>query len=578
MTEGRPLGELIRLLEARGLLRSLLPGPAASGDARVRGVTLDSRMVEPGWLFVAIAGARQDGHEFAPQAVARGAVALIGERAIARAGVPQLLVTNVRAALALASAWFFDFPSHGLGVIGITGTDGKTTTSYLVRAMLQAAGQPTGLVSTIETIAGGQVIGRGRQTTPEAPELQADLAAMVAASDRWAVVESTSHGLAQERVGEVAYDVAVLTNVTHEHLEFHRTLEAYRAAKRSLFERLAVGHANPEKGFGKWAVVNLDDPIGADFGAAAERAGARVIGYGADPSAQVKVTGVDEDARGIRLTVATQRGELELGLPLTGRFNVHNALAAVGVGEALGLDQAAMRRGLESVRGVPGRMERIDAGQPFTVIVDYAHTPEALAKVLDNLAPVAAAAGGGLIAVFGSAGERDTAKRPMMGRVAGERCRLVVVTDEDPRGEDRQRILEEIAAGAEETGKRRDVDLLLIADRRQAIAEAFSQARPGDVVVLCGKGHERTIEMASGPIDWDEAAVARQELAALGYGEDGGASEGDADGEGDPDGSGMGVGVGDGVGDAVGVGESEGTGDRVGGTNGVGEGEGVGAG
>lgn len=516
MTEPRPLGELIRLLEGRGLLRSLLPGRGSTGDAQVRGVALDSRTVEPGFVFVAIAGARHDGHEFAPEAVARGAVALMGERAVARAGVAQLLVTHARPALALAAAWYFGFPSHQLGVVGITGTDGKTTTSYLIRAMLEAAGQPAGLVSTIETIAGGQVIGRGRQTTPEAPELQADLSAMVAAGDRWAVVESTSHGLAQERVGEIAYDVAVLTNVTHEHLEFHRTPEAYRAAKRSLFERLAVGPANPEKGHGKWAVVNLDDPLGADFGAAAEVAGARVIGYGAVPKAQVRLTAVDENARGLRLAVSTLRGDFPLSLKLAGRFNAHNALAAIGVGEALALDQAAMRRGLESVVSVPGRMERIDAGQPFTVIVDYAHTPEALAKVLDNLAPVAAAGGGGLIAVFGSAGERDTVKRPMMGRVAGERARLVVLTDEDPRGEDRQRILEEIAAGAEETGKHRGVDLLLIADRRAAIREALAQARPGDVVVLCGKGHEQTIEMADGPIEWDEARVAREELAALG--------------------------------------------------------------
>ena len=517
MIDARPLGELIRLLEGRGLLRSMLPGGSSPpAEVRIRGVTLDSRTVEPGFLFVAIPGAKVDGHEYAPQAVENGAAALMAERAIPRAGVPQLLVPNPRHALALAAAWFFGFPSHQLGVVGVTGTDGKTTTSYLVRAMLEACGLPTGLVGTIESIAGGKVINRGRQTTPEAPELQADLAAMVAAGDRWAVVESTSHGLAQERVGEVAYDVAVLTNVTHEHLEFHKTIDAYRAAKRSLFERLAVGPSNPDKGHGKWAVVNLDDPLGADFGAAATKAGARVIGYGAGEEADVRLTAVDESPRGLRVGVGTARGEFELNLKLAGRFNAHNAMAAVGAGEALRLDHSAVKRGLESVSGVPGRMERIDAGQPFTVIVDYAHTPEALAKVLDNLAPVAAAAGGGLIAVFGSAGERDTAKRPMMGRVAGERARLVVVTDEDPRGEDRQKILREIAAGAQEAGKRRDVDLLLIADRREAIREAFSQARPGDVVVLCGKGHERTIEMAPGPVDWDEASVAREELDALG--------------------------------------------------------------
>jgi UDP-N-acetylmuramoyl-L-alanyl-D-glutamate--2,6-diaminopimelate ligase len=543
MIDGRPLGELIRLLEARGQLRTLLAGSAPTAEVRVRGVTHDSRLVQPGFVFVAISGARQDGHEFAAQAAAKGALAVIGERAVAHVGVPQLLVSRIRPALALAAGWFYDFPSRRLGIVGITGTDGKTTTSYLVRAVLEASGRPSGLISTIESIAGGRVVATGRQTTPEAPELQAELAAMVDAGDRFAVVESTSHGLAQERVGEVAYDVAVLTNVTHEHLEFHRTIEAYRAAKRSLFERLSIGESNPDKGLGKWAVVNLDDPLGTDFGAVAAKVGAQVIAYGSGSDSAVRAIAVDERASGLRLTAVTPRGELPLSLHLAGRFNVHNALAAVGVGEALGLDHDAVRRGLESVSGVRGRMERINAGQPFTVIVDYAHTPDSLAKVLDNLAPLAAAGGGGLIAVFGSAGERDTAKRPMMGRVAGERARLVVITDEDPRGEDRRRILEEIAAGAEDAGKRRGVDLLLIADRRKAIGAAFEQARRGDVVVLCGKGHEQTIEMAAGPVEWDEATVARQQLAELGYGDVGEGTEGDTN-----------VGVGRGGGEGVGAG------------------------
>jgi len=518
MTDARRLGELIRLLEGRGQLRTLLTaGGPGRGDVVVTGVTHDSRLVEPGFVFAAVPGARHDGHEFVPPAVAAGAAAVIAERATAGIPVPQLLVASVRPALALAAAWFFDFPSHRLGVVGITGTDGKTTTSYLVRAALESAGLAAGLVGTIETTAGGRVIGTGRATTPEAPELQADLAAMVAAGDRFAVVESTSHGLAQHRVAEVAYDVAVLTNLTHEHLEFHRTPEAYRAAKRRLFEALAVGEADAEKGHGKWAVINRDDGVADDFAKAAREAGARVIFYGTDDRAEVRATAFHEDAGGLNIELVTPRGPSRLRLRLAGRFNVHNALAAVAVGEALALEPAAVRHGLESVERVPGRMERIDAGQPFTVIVDYAHTPDSLAKVLDNLAPVAAAGGGGLICVFGSAGERDTLKRPMMGRVAGERCRLVVLTDEDPRGEDRMRILEEIAVGAEEVGRRRDLDLLLIPDRREAIAAAFIEARPGDVVVLCGKGHERTIEMADGAIEWDEAAAAHQALAALGY-------------------------------------------------------------
>jgi UDP-N-acetylmuramoyl-L-alanyl-D-glutamate--2,6-diaminopimelate ligase len=512
------LGELIRLLEGRGLLRSVLPVSAAGADISVAGVTLDSRAVVPGTLFAAIPGARHDGRDFAPQAVAAGAPAIIAEQAVGGIGVPQLLVADARAAVALAAAWVNDFPSRSLGVVGVTGTDGKTSTAYLLRSVLEASGHPTGLVSTVSVIAGGQVIGGSRATTPEAPELQAELAAMRDAGDGWAVVESTSHGLAQRRVGEVAYDVAVLTNVTHEHLEFHRTYEAYKAAKRSLFERLAVSEANPDKGFGKWAIVNLDDAVAADFARAAEQAGARVIGYGSDGAAEVRATRVAESADGLIVGIHTPRWQADVRLQLAGRFNAANALAVVAVGEALALEPEAVRGGLEALAGVPGRMERVDAGQPFTVIVDYAHTPEALTRVLDNLAPLAATTGGGLVCVFGSAGERDTLKRPMMGRVAGERCRLVVVTDEDPRGEDRLAILEEIAAGAREMGKHDGHDLRLEPDRRAAIRLAFENARPGDVVVLCGKGHEATIEMADGPVPWDEAAVVREELAELGYG------------------------------------------------------------
>jgi UDP-N-acetylmuramoyl-L-alanyl-D-glutamate--2,6-diaminopimelate ligase len=515
----RSLGDLLRELEARGQLRSLLPVAGVSpAELQLTGVELDSRAVGPGDLFVAVPGARVDGHDFVPAAIERGAAAVLAERATPGTGVPQLLVPAARPALALAAAWFHGHPSRRLGLIGVTGTDGKTTTCYLLHAVLEAAGLPCGLLSTIETIAGGEVIARSRQTTPEAPELQANLAAMVAAGDRWAVVESTSHGLAQERTGEVAYDVGVLTNLTHEHLEFHRTPEAYRAAKRRLFERLAVGDANPDKGHGKWAIVNRDEDVAADFAAAAEQAGARVFGYGAAPDADVRPLAVEEDAGGLRVTIATPRWQEQVRLRLAGRFNVHNALAAVAVGEALALEPVAVRAGLESVTGVPGRMQRIDAGQPFTLIVDYAHTADSLAKVLDNLAPLAAAGGGGLICVFGSAGERDTAKRPMMGRVAAERCRLVVLTDEDPRGEDRLAILDEIAAGAEERGARRGQDLLLIPNRREAIRAALEQARPTDVVVLCGKGHESTIEVTDGVIAWDEAAEARRALLEMGFG------------------------------------------------------------
>jgi UDP-N-acetylmuramoyl-L-alanyl-D-glutamate--2,6-diaminopimelate ligase len=512
------MGELVRLLEERGLLRGIPTTGTLIAATTVEEVVLDSRVAGPGSLFVAIPGARADGHDHAPAAVASGAVAIIAERAVAGVAVPQLLVDDARAALALAAAWRHGFPSRSMTVFGVTGTDGKTSTSFMLRAMLEACDRPTGLLSTVTVIAGGEVIGGSRATTPEAPVLQAALAAMRDAGDRCAVVESTSHGLAQQRVGEVAYDVAVLTNLSHEHLEFHGTFEAYRAAKRSLFERLAVSDANPDKGLGKWAVVNVDDAVAAEYAAAARDAGATVIGYGAGDAAEVRLTRVAETAGGLLVGLETPRWSGELGLRMAGRFNAHNALAAIAVGEALQLDPVDMREGLEGLAGVPGRMQRIEAGQPFSVIVDYAHTPDSLAKVLDNLAPAAAAGGGGLVCLFGSAGERDTLKRPMMGRVAGERCRLVVLTDEDPRGEDRMKILREIAAGAEAAGRREGHDLRLVPDRREAIRHAFEAARPADVVVLCGKGHESTIETADGALDWDEAAMARELLGELGYG------------------------------------------------------------
>jgi len=519
-TRGGSLGDLVSRLESRDILRSVLAGSSALAGIEVLGVTHDSRQVRPGWVFVAIPGEHHDGHDHAPAAVAAGAAALIMERAQPIPGVPQVLVGAPRRALAAAAAWFEHDPSHALGIVGITGTDGKTTTAYLIRSMLEAAGLRTGLLGTIDVIAGGRSLGNpGRATTPEAPELQAHLRQMRDAGDRWAVVESTSHGLAQERVGEVAYDVAVHTNVTHEHLEFHKTPAAYRAAKRRLFERLAIGPANPDKGHGKHAVINLDDPFSDLFLTAAQDAGATIHGYGADPAGVATIRALTvRERQGIEMDVRTPRWEERVHIQLAGRFNVHNALAAIGVGEALGLDPGAMRAGLAGLERVPGRMESVDLGQPFQVIVDYAHTPEALAKALDALAPLALVGGGRLICVFGSAGDRDVAKRPMMGRVAGERCRVVVVTDEDPRSEGSEAILDAIAVGAERTGRVRGRDLLLIPDRATAIATAIGEARPGDVVVLAGKGHERSIEMATGPMPWDEAAAARAALLDLGYG------------------------------------------------------------
>ena len=523
----RPLGELIERLVAGGAVRGAREGGRAIGSAalaalEVRGVSEDTRTVPPGGLFVAIAGEHVDGHALVGEAGAAGAVAALVERPVPGVALPQVVVANSRAALADAAAWWYGDPSHELGVVGVTGTDGKTTTSFLAVAALEAAGIRSGLLSTAATRIGGvQEANAEHTTTPGAPVLQRALRAMVAAGDGAAVVESTSHGLAADRVRGIAYDAAILTNLTHEHLEFHGTWEAYRDAKLSLFERLAAGPRNPRKVAPAWpksAIVNADDPSAGAFVGVAQEAGARILTYGTDPAADVRATRSEEDAHRLRIRYLAPSGPAALELRLAGRFNVHNALAVVALGEALALDPAAVRAGLESVDGVPGRMERIDAGQPFGVIVDYAHSPASLQAVLDLLAPVAAARGGGLIAVFGSAGERDVAKRPMMGRIAGERCRLVVVTDEDPRGEDREAILEEIGRGAEAAGRRRGPDLLLVAGRPAAIAAAFERARPGDIVLLAGKGHEQSIIGPHGPVPYDERATALAALAALGHG------------------------------------------------------------
>ena len=514
----RPLGELVRELEGRGLLRTLMAGDGSASRV-VTGVDFDSREVVPGHLFVAVPGAESDGHDFAADAVARGAVAVIAERAVARLGVPQLLVGSSRSALALAAAWLNGFPSYRLGVVGVTGTDGKTTTSYLVRSMLDACGLSAGMITTVDVVVGGQSLGETGHTTPEAPEIQSDLRRMAEAGDEFAVLESTSHGLALERVAEVAYDVAVLTNITHEHLDLHGSMDAYVGAKRSLFERLAVGPTNPDKGWPKSAVINADDARAEEFAAAARSAGATVLTYAVGPDAKADITAamVRDDGAGLRLKVTTPRWSDDLALNLVGHFNAYNALAALGVGEALSLDSELMRAGLESLESVPGRLIRVDEGQEFTVYVDFAHTPGALAAALDSLAPHAAARGGGLISVFGSPGARDTLKRPMMGRAAGERSRVVVLSDDDPRDEDRMSILEQIAVGAIEAGRRRDQDLFLIPDRDRAIRKAFEMARPGDIVLLAGMGHVDRMMTAEGKKPWNETEMARQTLNAMGY-------------------------------------------------------------
>ncbi|HTK46232.1 MAG TPA: UDP-N-acetylmuramoyl-L-alanyl-D-glutamate--2,6-diaminopimelate ligase, partial [Patescibacteria group bacterium] len=403
----RPFGELLGRLVANGHVPSgLATGLTALAleGLTVAALAYDSRAVTPGGLFVAVRGDHVDGHDFVADAASRGAAVAIVERSVPVA-IPQVIVDRSLLALAVAAAWWYGAPSSELGVVGITGTDGKTSTARLTASVLEAGGWPTGIVSTI----GGRIGGADETrpphaTTPQAPELQRALAAMRVAGDRAAVVETTSHGLAQGRVNGVRYDIAVFTNLSHEHLDFHGTFEAYLAAKRSLFERLAVDDRNPAKASPGWprtGIVNVDDPAAGAFVEATRRAGARLLRYGRDPSADQRLLDVNDDGRRLHVTWDGPAGRHAAALRLAGRFNASNALAATAVGAAIGIDPAAVIAGLEGLSRVPGRMERIDLGQPFGVVVDYAHSPNALKVVLDELGPVAGARGGGLIAVFG---------------------------------------------------------------------------------------------------------------------------------------------------------------------------------
>lgn len=510
----RPLSALVARLASLGLLA----GPPPDADPGIGRVTHDSRRAGPGTLYAALPGAHVDGHVFVPAAVAAGAAAVLVARPLAGLGIPQVVVRAPRPALAVAAAWVVGDPAARLGIVGITGTDGKTTTAWLIRSVLVACGMPTGLLGTIDTVIGGRSLGNPeRTTTPEAPELQERLAAMETAGDRWAVVEATSHGLAQDRVGAIPWDVAVHTNITSEHLEFHGTLAAYRAAKRRLFTWDDPAIADVHKPWGRHAVVNRDDDAAGMLADAAIAAGATVHGYALAGAADVTVRSIVPSGAGHRATVRTPRWEAPVEVRLPGRFNVGNALAAIATGEALGLDPAGIREGIAALAAVPGRMERVDAGQPFLVVIDFAHTAASLAKVLDELAPVARRAGGGLIACFGSAGDRDRTKRPEMGAVAAARCRAIVLTDEDARTEDPAAILAEIAAGCAREGRLPGPDLLLVPDRAEGIAAAIALAGPGDVVLVAGKGHETSIERDGVRHPWSETAAVRRALAARGW-------------------------------------------------------------
>ncbi len=477
----------------------------------VRAIRNDSRAVEPGDLFVAYPGVVVDGHRYVADALRRGAVACVVERMLPELeGVPMAIVPDAREALAWLHAAWQGFPARRLKVIGVTGTDGKTTTTRLITSILRAAERATGSVDTVAANLGGQELDTGfHTTTPDAPEVQAYLAEMVARGMEYAVLESTSHGLAQHRVTGCEYDVAVVTNITHEHLDIHGSYEAYREAKARLFRMLAIAFRKP--GVPKVAVLNTDDssyaylqPIPAD----------RKISYGLEHPADLMAHSVIDTPTGLAFMAQGLGMELPLRSPLVGRYNIYNILAAVAVGISQGLALEHIQAGVAAMPGVIGRMEHIAHGQPFTAIVDFAHTPYSLECALKA---ARALAQGRVIVVFGCAGLRDRLKRPWMGEIAGRLADYTVITAEDPRTEPLEVIMEEIATGCRKAGRVEGEGFQRVGDRAEAIRVALARARPGDLVIVTGKAHERSMCFGTVEYPWSDHAAVEEGLRSLGY-------------------------------------------------------------
>jgi len=441
--------------------------------------------VTPGALFFCVPGFTRDGHDFAPEAVERGAVALVTQRRL-DVGVPEVVVDDVRAAMGPAAARFYGDPTATLDVVGITGTNGKTTTAFLVRHLLEAAGRQTGLLGTVKRVVGG-VEEDVERTTPEAIDVQHTFRRMVDGGDRAAAMEVSSHALELGRVAGIRFACRVFTNLTQDHLDFHETMEAYFAAKRSLFEEPGA------------SVVNVDDEYGRRIAAALPDA----ITFGIENVADYRARDIEFDFTGSRFTLDTPDGPLQLRSPLPGLFNVQNVIGAVAAVRSLGVDEI----GLEGFPRVPGRFEPVDEDQAFGVLVDYAHTPDSLENVLRAARELA---DGRLHVVFGAGGDRDRGKRPLMGEAARRLADRVLVTSDNPRSEQPEAIIEEIMEGAG-AGAEREVD------RRRAIGRAIEEAEPGDVVVIAGKGHEQGQEFENGRKEqFDDVTVAREALRARG--------------------------------------------------------------
>lgn len=490
------------MVESPRQLQDLVHGSPhclVTGPARrlVRQITADSRQVEPETLFVALRGTQADGHQYLGDALERGATTLVVEAwpsalqtRAEQLGCTVLRVPNSRQAFALLAGAYYGHPARHLRLVGITGTNGKTTTTYIIESILQAAGKGVGVIGTVNYRLGSQEI-PAAHTTPDALELQHLLAQMVDAQLEYAVMEVSSHALDQERVWGCRFDAAVFTNLSRDHFDYHGTVEAYFAAKARLFQDITA----------VWHILNLDDAYGRRL---VQMSRARLLTYALEGEATCKPTAVQHGLEGIRFTLSTTKGQLDITSPLVGRHNVYNLLGGIAAAIALDIDASAIVQGIAQLHRVPGRLERVDCGQDFGVFVDYAHTPDALEQVLQL---VRAETPGRLITVFGCGGDRDPGKRPLMGEVATRLSDYTVITSDNPRTEDPQRILEQIITGVDHAKSH-----VALADREAAIAHAIALAQPRDTVVIAGKGHEDYQILGHTKRHFDDREVARTAL------------------------------------------------------------------
>ena len=490
------LGDLfseIDIIETRGNLAS-----------DISGISYDSRKVQPGYVFVCVEGYKTDGHAYVKAAVDKGAAAIVAQKDVeVPEGIPLILVRDTRKALALMGAAFAGCPARKLNMVGVTGTNGKTTTAFLIEEIFKEAGYKTGLIGTIMNKIGDKVL-PVTNTTPESLDLQLLLKEMADSAVSHVVMEVSSHALELDRVAGVEFDTAVFTNITQDHLDFHQTMENYLEAKKKLFSNL---HRDSGKGGKRHGIVNIDDPRAKDI---LEAASGQIVTYGIEHDCDIRACHISLQADGVTFDVLTPAGEITLALHLTGLFNVYNTLASVAVGFVHGIDLTDIKTALESVKGVPGRLEKVDEGQPFTVFVDYAHTPDGLENIIE------AARGftkGRIITLFGCGGDRDRTKRPIMGEIAARLSDYAVLTSDNPRTEDPLMILSEVGIGV-----RRAADpskYSVIPDRREAIKYAIGMAQPGDVVLIAGKGHETYQLVQDKVLHFDDREVARELLRTL---------------------------------------------------------------